>query len=151
MASNTKPAPASIQYETWLRERHCTEPEKSARHTSASIAWSSLNVYGYGSATGYQKTFANYPIAMLGSAVAWIQAKDNETKTSILEGFEGELKQGEMLIVLGRPGSGCSTFLKTIAGQTQGFEVSNKSLLNYQGIYASPIFPHISLNGKWEF
>ena len=36
--------------------------------------------------------------------------------------FLDRLKDGEMLLVLGRPGSGCSTFLKTIALQTEGYE-----------------------------
>ena len=33
--------------------------------------------------------------------------------------------------------SGCSTFLKTIAGETHGFKVSPESYLNYQGVPAS--------------
>jgi ATP-binding cassette subfamily G (WHITE) protein 2 (PDR) len=32
--------------------------------------------------------------------------------------------------------SGCSTLLKTIAGETHGFQVSPESYLNYQGITA---------------
>lgn len=32
--------------------------------------------------------------------------------------------------------SGCSTLLKTIAGETHGFQVSPDSYLNYQGISA---------------
>jgi ATP-binding cassette subfamily G (WHITE) protein 2 (PDR) len=32
--------------------------------------------------------------------------------------------------------SGCSTLLKTIAGETHGFQVSPESYLNYQGISA---------------
>lgn len=39
-----------------------------------------------------------------------------------------------MLVVLGRPGSGCSTFLKTIAGETHGFYIDQASDINYQGI-----------------
>ncbi|KAJ3537090.1 hypothetical protein NMY22_g5742 [Coprinellus aureogranulatus] len=35
----------------------------------------------------------------------------------ILTGFEGTVRPGEMLLVLGRPGAGCSTLLKTIANQ----------------------------------
>lgn len=30
--------------------------------------------------------------------------------------------------------SGCSTLLKTIAGETHGFQVSSESYLNYQGV-----------------
>lgn len=40
---------------------------------------------------------------------------------NILEGFRGVIRPGEMVLVLGRPGSGCSTFLKVIANQRFGF------------------------------
>ncbi|KAL5483571.1 SNQ2_6 [Sanghuangporus weigelae] len=39
----------------------------------------------------------------------------------LMSGFEGVVSSGEMLLVLGRPGSGCSTFLKTLANQTKEF------------------------------
>ncbi|QGI71281.1 hypothetical protein CEK26_003618 [Fusarium fujikuroi] len=37
---------------------------------------------------------------------------------TILDGFSGVVKPGEMLLVLGRPGSGCSTFLRTVASRS---------------------------------
>ncbi|KAJ5223409.1 hypothetical protein N7468_007951 [Penicillium chermesinum] len=45
--------------------------------------------------------------------------KANEYK--ILDGFRGVVRPGEMVLVLGRPGSGCTTFLKTIANQRVGY------------------------------
>jgi ATP-binding cassette, subfamily G (WHITE), member 2, PDR len=39
-----------------------------------------------------------------------------------------------MLAVLGPLGSGCSTFLRTIAGDTHGFHIDESSTINYQGI-----------------
>src|SRR5271169_4885421 len=45
-----------------------------------------------------------------------------DTKRTLLHDFSGSLKDGEMLLVLGRPGSGCSTFLKTLASHTEGYE-----------------------------
>jgi ATP-binding cassette, subfamily G (WHITE), member 2, PDR len=44
-------------------------------------------------------------------------------KIQILRDFDGLVESGEMLVVLGRPGSGCSTFLKTISGEAHGFTV----------------------------
>lgn len=41
---------------------------------------------------------------------------------TILSDFSGVIKPGEMCLVLGRPGSGCSTFLKIIGNQRFGFE-----------------------------
>ena len=36
--------------------------------------------------------------------------------------LKGCVRPGEMLLVLGRPGSGCSTFLKVIGNQRSGYE-----------------------------
>lgn len=57
-------------------------------------------------------------------------------KIQILRDFEGLIKSGELLVVLGKPGSGCSTLLKTISGETDGFFIDSKSNINYQGISA---------------
>jgi ATP-binding cassette subfamily G (WHITE) protein 2 (PDR) len=56
-----------------------------------------------------------------------------ESRIEILKGIEAVVEPGEMLLVLGRPGSGCSTLLKTLAGQTHGFNVDSGSKFNYQG------------------
>lgn len=42
-------------------------------------------------------------------------------EVDILHNFRGVLKPGEMALVLGRPGSGCTTFLKVIANQRDGY------------------------------
>jgi ABC-type multidrug transport system ATPase subunit len=42
-------------------------------------------------------------------------------EVSILQNMRGVVKPGEMVLVLGRPGSGCTTFLKTIANQRYGY------------------------------
>ncbi|CRK34094.1 hypothetical protein BN1723_019978, partial [Verticillium longisporum] len=52
----------------------------------------------------------------------------------ILRSFNGLLNTGELLIVLGRPGSGCSTLLKTITGQLHGLHMDEKSVVHYNGI-----------------
>ena len=44
------------------------------------------------------------------------------SQRTLLHDLNGLIKSGEMLLVLGRPGSGCSTFLKTIALQTEGYK-----------------------------
>ena len=52
----------------------------------------------------------------------------------ILNGFDGLLQPGELLIVLGRPGSGCSTLLKTMCGELHGLHVEDGSIVHYDGI-----------------
>lgn len=51
----------------------------------------------------------------------------------IHQGIDGVLESGEMLVVLGPPGSGCSTFLKAVAGETNGIYLDDGAELNYRG------------------
>lgn len=66
------------------------------------------------------------------------QARDHlghsRRKVQILTGFDGVLDSGEMLVVLGPPGSGCTTFLKTIAGNMHGIYLDEGVEMNYRGI-----------------
>src|SRR5271169_4471250 len=64
-----------------------------------------------------------------------------DTKRTLLHDFSGSVKDGEMLLVLGRPGSGCSTFLKTIALQTEGYESVEGEVL-YGGLTAKEVRQH---------
>ncbi|MCJ1478445.1 hypothetical protein MMC13_007125 [Lambiella insularis] len=109
------------------------DPEKYPQRT-AGIAFQHLSVHGFGSATDYQKTVANVFIEAVGLARRLMGT--GQRKIQILRDFDGVLNSGEMLMVLGPPGSGCSTLLKTIAGETHGLFVDDKSYLNYQGISA---------------
>ena len=77
------------------------------------------------------RTFGNYPLEIAG-LFNRITGR-GKRKIQILRNFEGLVKSGEMLVVLGRPGSGCSTLLKTIAGETHGFYIGEGSRINYQG------------------
>ncbi|KAJ9478985.1 putative Protein SNQ2 (putative) [Pseudozyma hubeiensis] len=53
----------------------------------------------------------------------------------LLQNFNGCAKPGEMVLVIGRPNSGCSTFLKTIANKRNGF-IDTKGDVHYGGISA---------------
>lgn len=99
---------------------------------TAGISYRNLSCHGFGNPTDYQKTFGNY-ILELGNLVGKIRGP-RKRKIQILRDFDGLIRSGEMLVVLGRPGSGCSTLLKTIAGETNGFHVDSNSNINYQGL-----------------
>ncbi|KAF3168493.1 hypothetical protein TWF225_011796 [Orbilia oligospora] len=94
----------------------------------AGLAFKNLNVWGTGSVTDYQSSVGN-AIFKLPSLLGY-----GQNKIDILQDMNGLLLPGEMLCVLGPPGSGCSTLLKTIAGDTHGLKISPGSLINYQGI-----------------
>ncbi|KAI9870180.1 MAG: hypothetical protein M1823_008824, partial [Watsoniomyces obsoletus] len=65
-----------------------------------------------------------------------------QRRIDILRNFDGLVRAGEMLVVLGPPGSGCSTFLKTITGETHGYVVDEGSHINYQGISYEQMHKH---------
>ena len=60
---------------------------------------------------------------------------------TILNEFTGCVRPGEMLLVLGRPGSGCSTFLKVLANQRFGYE-SIEGDVTYGGTDAKTMAKH---------
>ncbi|TVY89849.1 ZEB2-regulated ABC transporter [Lachnellula willkommii] len=120
------------------------DPEKWKQRT-AGFSFRELDVYGFGSATDYQKTVGNVILEGFGAAKALVTGNKGQ-RINILRNLEGLVHNGEMLVVLGPPGSGCSTFLKTIAGETHGFFVEESSKINYQGI--SPKRMHNDFRGE---
>jgi len=106
--------------------------EGSAPMRSLGVAFKNLNVYGWGTGASHQKTFVDYPVDAV-SYVLDLLGGRKKKKVDILRNFEGVIEQGELLLVLGPPGSGCSTLLKTIAGETAGLEVGSDSYMNFRG------------------
>ncbi|KAK1148199.1 Multidrug resistance protein [Aspergillus melleus] len=103
---------------------------------TAGIAFRDLSVHGFGSMTEYQKTVGNI---ILEGVTYFKEAvlRQKPQRIDILRGLEGVIRSGEMVAVLGPPGSGCSTLLRTIAGDTHGFLINDESVINYQGIRPS--------------
>ena len=96
------------------------------------VAFKSLNAYGFGTATDFQKSVGN--VFLEAGTIAKKIFRESRQRIDILHDLEGVVHSGEMVAVLGPPGSGCSTLLKTIAGDTHGFHVSDDATINYQGI-----------------
>lgn len=113
---------------------------------TAGIAFRNLNVFGFGSATDYQKTVSNVALQVAGALRDFLHLGAKKRRIDILRGLDGVVNAGEMLVVLGPPGSGCSTFLKTVAGETHGFFIDKGSDINYQGI--TPKLMHSSFRGE---
>ncbi|KLJ11567.1 ATPase [Blastomyces silverae] len=109
-----------------------TADEQAHPLRTLGVAFNNLNVHGFGSDTDYQKSVGNVLFEVLGLARKALGQRLR--KIQILQNLEGLVEAGEMLVVLGPPGSGCSTFLKTIAGETYGFQVDKNSNINFQGV-----------------
>ncbi|KAK4145658.1 ATP-binding cassette transporter PDR5 [Dichotomopilus funicola] len=98
------------------------------------VAFQNLNVHGFGSTTDYQKDVGNIWLEAVG--LVRKLTGHGQRRIDILRDFDGLVRNGEMLVVLGPPGSGCTTFLKTIAGDYNGIFMDGDSYFNYQGVTA---------------
>ncbi|KAJ6160946.1 ABC multidrug transporter atrF [Penicillium chermesinum] len=107
-------------------ERKANSEEEKTRH--AGVVWKGLTVKGVGIGAALQPTngdiFLGIPrllkrLFTRGRKGAGAGKPDIRT---ILDDFTGCVRPGEMLLVLGRPGSGCSTFLKVLGNQRSGYE-----------------------------
>lgn len=104
--------------------REQSEDEKT-RHVG--VVFKNLTVKGMGLGATLQPTLGDPFLALprllktLFSRGASRIASKPPVRT-ILNDFTGCIRPGEMLLVLGPPGSGCSTFLKVLANQRYGYE-----------------------------
>ena len=86
--------------------------------------WDGLTVTGIGGKANYVHTFPDAFVSffdVISPVFQFFGLGKKATEVDILHDFQGVCKPGEMVLVLGRPGSGCTTFLKTIANQRFGF------------------------------
>ena len=127
-----------LDLKKWLQDavRETGANGLSRRHTG--FSFTDLNVFGLSAGQGLQNTVCSAVLSPFRTLVSRLQSKTT-SRVHIIRDCNGFLNVGEMLLVLGRPGSGCSTFLKTIAGKNHGFIISDESFIEYNGIYE----PHL--------
>lgn len=120
----------------WLQALQSLESRTvpSLARGKVGVAFRSLSVSGKSGAAEFHKTVGNIFFAVPAMLATWISPVKHPSRV-LLDGFEGMVCPGEMLLVLGAPGSGCSTFLRTIAGDLEGLTVDTGSYVNYQGPY----------------
>jgi ABC-type multidrug transport system fused ATPase/permease subunit len=104
------------------------------------VSFCNLSCNGFVKSERYQATVFSYLLAIPKFFINLVRTRPAH-EVKLLQDFEGLIRPGEMLLVLGRPGSGCSTFLKTLSGETNGFEIASESDICYQGMYHGSTIP----------
>ncbi|KAJ5515061.1 CDR ABC transporter [Penicillium fimorum] len=132
--STLNPSSENFKARDWMKNLLAIQSRDPERYPKrqAGLSFKNLSVHGFGTPTDYQKDVANSVLQI--GALFRTMTGTGKQKIQILDNFDGLIKSGEMLVVLGRPGSGCSTFLKTIAGEMNGIFKDPSSHMNYQGI-----------------
>jgi ATP-binding cassette subfamily G (WHITE) protein 2 (PDR) len=96
------------------------------------VVFKDLNVFGSGKAIQLQKTIGDIPMAPFRAGEYFGKSE----RKQILHNFDGIIRSGELCVVLGRPGSGCSTLLKALTGELHGLD-TDESVIHYNGILQS--------------
>ncbi|ODQ81685.1 hypothetical protein BABINDRAFT_159941 [Babjeviella inositovora NRRL Y-12698] len=133
------------------------------------IAYKNLRAYGNATDSDYQATMSNGPWKALSQgARALFSRGESANQFDILKPMDGLIKPGTVTVVLGRPGAGCSTLLKTISAHTYGFNIGSESTISYDGLSMKDIethykgevvycaetevhFPHLTVGQTLEF
>ncbi|KAF8965800.1 ABC-2 type transporter-domain-containing protein [Flammula alnicola] len=108
-----------FDFEKGLRHYLKKREEADIKSRELGVAFENLRVIGLGASASTQPTLGSRlnPLNIFRA----IQTARHPPLRNIISGFEGVVRPGEMLLVLGRPGSGCSTFLKVLANQREEF------------------------------
>ncbi|PWY89778.1 ATP-binding cassette transporter [Aspergillus heteromorphus CBS 117.55] len=162
--------PTSDQFDQqkWVRMiLKLLDREGIPRPPSTGVVFQHLNVSGSGSALQYQNNVSSILLAPF-RPQEYLPCVQRAPEKHILRDFDGLLRSGEMLIVLGRPGSGCSTFLKSICGELHGLKLRKSSEIQFNGIAMEKMhkefkgevlynqevdkhFPHLTVGQTLEF
>lgn len=126
------PSNPKFDLNKWIRMTMRALDHDSIKVKRAGVCFRQLNVSGSGSALNLQKNVGSFFLAPL-RLNEHVNFGKKPVK-QILRNFDGVLKSGEMLVVLGRPGSGCSTLLKSMTGELHGLDLDKDSSLHYNGI-----------------
>lgn len=103
----------------WRLDQHVKDIQANdpAEGRSLGVTWKDLSVKVVPSDAALQENvFSQFNIVQ--------QSKESRNKAplkTILDKSSGCVKPGEMLLVLGRPGSGCTTLLKMLANKRKGY------------------------------
>lgn len=81
------------------------------------VTWKDLTIKGISSDTTlHENAFSQFNIPKLVK-----ESRQPKNLKTIVDASSGCVKPGEMLLVLGRPGSGCTSLLKLLANRRKGF------------------------------
>ncbi|KIX02715.1 uncharacterized protein Z518_08657 [Rhinocladiella mackenziei CBS 650.93] len=125
------PTSNSFDLALWMKAQLKAFEDGTAKPGNTGVIFKNMAVHGSGAAVKLQQTVGSVLSAPLRLKAI---SESQKTHKTILQNFDGLVKRGEMLLVLGRPGAGCSTFLKSIAATTDGLKIDEAASIHYDGI-----------------
>lgn len=115
----------------YLQDMMPRAEEAGIKHRNLGVVWENLEVQGEGLGAQYLTTFADPFIGLSNLVNPYFWAKKIFSKgparprtitRTIIHPMNGYCRDGEMVLVLGRPGAGCSTLLRVLANQRKNYK-----------------------------
>lgn len=138
----------------FLRDGHFEKrTEAGGPAKRVGVVYKNLTVKGVGAAVSFTKTLPEAIVGTFGPDLYHLLSRfipalrygRKPPTRDLIHDFSGVVRDGEMMLVLGRPGSGCSTFLKAIANDRSSY-AAVEGEVTYGGISAEE--QHKSYKGE---
>ncbi|KAL4905523.1 hypothetical protein BDW74DRAFT_17685 [Aspergillus multicolor] len=101
-----------------VKEHNERDVQSGFKRRELGVTWQNLSVEVVSAEAAVQENFlSQFNIPKLAK-----ESRNKPPLRTILNNSHGCVKPGEMLLVLGRPGSGCTTLLKMLANQRLGYK-----------------------------
>lgn len=117
--------PTLVDLEEYLQRTNREAADSGIHPKKVGVSFRNLTVSGHGSGKKFVRTFPEELLGALGYDAAMAVYKrffaPAKPSKDIIHDFSGVVKPGEMLLVLGKPGSGSSTFLRALTNQRREF------------------------------
>ncbi|KAL3456645.1 ABC-2 type transporter-domain-containing protein [Aspergillus heterothallicus] len=131
-----------FDHQRWAQQALRAMVQSGIQPSSLGLVFENVGISGAGSALQYQETVLSSLAIPFRRVSSLLSRKPHAKRRRILNSFDGLLKSGELLLVLGRPGSGCTTFLKSVCGHLGGLTLEPGSEIWYDGIRLNEIARH---------
>ena len=132
------PSSKEFDHHVWAQTVLTSLHQAGIKTQEQGVAFSDVCVSGSGSSLQFQETVTS----RFTSTFRRVLSRKPMTRRQVLRGFDGLLDSGELLLVLGRPGSGCTTLLKTLCGHLAGLSLEPQSTIQYRGIGFEEMIKH---------
>lgn len=110
----------------YIRSGRSASDAAGIKHKNVTVVWNHLRVIGGGGLKIHIRTFPGvFAEQIMGPILTVLKPFGIDPfsggRKDLLKDFTGSLRPGEMCLVLGRPASGCSTFLKAITNNRESY------------------------------
>ncbi|KAI5865403.1 ABC-2 type transporter-domain-containing protein [Durotheca rogersii] len=128
----------------FIIDGHFEKRTESGSAKRVGVIYKNLTVKGVGSTSSFVRTIPDAVIGTFGPDlyrilsryIPFLRFGRTKPTRTLINDFTGCVRDGEMMLVLGRPGSGCSTFLKAASNNCESF-AAVEGEVSYGGIPAA--------------